>query len=181
MTPRPASLRRTRRAVGGGLVPARASGPRAGVRSGLEQGDLGLHGSGRKVRCSGCGPRGEQTGGEQLGSWVRAVRRAGRHLWEAPGSLLDLDLSPPRAPPRADKPGHQIPPRIHRPGAPLGIRTKASFLCHHALHSQPRVCRSIACGRVEVQVCDLRLARSEERRVGKECLRLCRSRWSPYH
>ena len=25
------------------------------------------------------------------------------------------------------------------------------------------------------------LHRSEERRVGKECLRLCRSRWSPYH
>ena len=25
------------------------------------------------------------------------------------------------------------------------------------------------------------LSRSEERRVGKECLRLCRSRWSPYH
>ena len=27
----------------------------------------------------------------------------------------------------------------------------------------------------------LRVLRSEERRVGKECLRLCRSRWSPYH
>ena len=27
----------------------------------------------------------------------------------------------------------------------------------------------------------LMMARSEERRVGKECLRLCRSRWSPYH
>ena len=27
----------------------------------------------------------------------------------------------------------------------------------------------------------LRSLRSEERRVGKECLRLCRSRWSPYH
>ena len=26
-----------------------------------------------------------------------------------------------------------------------------------------------------------RAVRSEERRVGKECLRLCRSRWSPYH
>ena len=26
-----------------------------------------------------------------------------------------------------------------------------------------------------------RQCRSEERRVGKECLRLCRSRWSPYH
>ena len=25
------------------------------------------------------------------------------------------------------------------------------------------------------------ITRSEERRVGKECLRLCRSRWSPYH
>ena len=24
-------------------------------------------------------------------------------------------------------------------------------------------------------------SRSEERRVGKECERLCRSRWSPYH
>ena len=24
-------------------------------------------------------------------------------------------------------------------------------------------------------------ARSEERRVGKECYALCRSRWSPYH
>ena len=23
--------------------------------------------------------------------------------------------------------------------------------------------------------------RSEERRVGKECLSVCRSRWSPYH
>jgi excinuclease ABC subunit A len=26
-----------------------------------------------------------------------------------------------------------------------------------------------------------RSTRSEERRVGKECRRLCRSRWSPYH
>ena len=25
------------------------------------------------------------------------------------------------------------------------------------------------------------LERSEERRVGKECQTLCRSRWSPYH
>src|SRR3546814_4656600 len=26
-----------------------------------------------------------------------------------------------------------------------------------------------------------RAARSEERRVGKECVSTCRSRWSPYH
>ena len=28
---------------------------------------------------------------------------------------------------------------------------------------------------------DLTDRRSEERRVGKECLSVCRSRWSPYH
>ena len=28
---------------------------------------------------------------------------------------------------------------------------------------------------------DIRIGRSEERRVGKECRALCRSRWSPYH
>ena len=28
---------------------------------------------------------------------------------------------------------------------------------------------------------DLMMVRSEERRVGKECSRSCRSRWSPYH
>src|SRR3546814_6619684 len=28
---------------------------------------------------------------------------------------------------------------------------------------------------------ELKLTRSEERRVGKECVSTCRSRWSPYH
>src|SRR3546814_2560571 len=28
---------------------------------------------------------------------------------------------------------------------------------------------------------DVTTARSEERRVGKECVSTCRSRWSPYH
>src|SRR3546814_21123339 len=45
-------------------------------------------------------------------------------------------------------------------------------------------------GRVEVEVNTLSdigqriaraLDRSEERRVGKECVSTCRSRWSPYH
>src|SRR3546814_14430253 len=31
------------------------------------------------------------------------------------------------------------------------------------------------------QKADVALGRSEERRVGKECVRTCRSRWSPYH
>src|SRR3546814_10654224 len=33
----------------------------------------------------------------------------------------------------------------------------------------------------DVEVGEGRLARSEERRVGKECVSTCRSRWSPYH
>src|SRR3546814_4206410 len=34
-----------------------------------------------------------------------------------------------------------------------------------------------------IQLAELRAreARSEERRVGKECVSTCRSRWSPYH
>ena len=31
------------------------------------------------------------------------------------------------------------------------------------------------------EINEIVVSRSEERRVGKECLRLCRSRWSPYH
>jgi CheY-like chemotaxis protein len=34
---------------------------------------------------------------------------------------------------------------------------------------------------VALDIRNLVLRRSEERRVGKECRRLCRSRWSPYH
>src|SRR3546814_14850048 len=32
-----------------------------------------------------------------------------------------------------------------------------------------------------ISVNDLQEGRSEERRVGKECVSTCRSRWSPYH
>src|SRR3546814_12165848 len=34
-------------------------------------------------------------------------------------------------------------------------------------------------GRLDVGMADV--LRSEERRVGKECVSTCRSRWSPYH
>ena len=34
---------------------------------------------------------------------------------------------------------------------------------------------------VKTLTCDNGDTRSEERRVGKECSLLCRSRWSPYH
>src|SRR3546814_6037374 len=35
--------------------------------------------------------------------------------------------------------------------------------------------------RLPVDGGNVRLSRSEERRVGKECVSTCRSRWSPYH
>src|SRR3546814_12672671 len=35
--------------------------------------------------------------------------------------------------------------------------------------------------RLESDLVELIDARSEERRVGKECVSTCRSRWSPYH
>src|SRR3546814_20100313 len=35
--------------------------------------------------------------------------------------------------------------------------------------------------RLEATAADAFQIRSEERRVGKECVRPCRSRWSPYH
>src|SRR3546814_5240444 len=36
-------------------------------------------------------------------------------------------------------------------------------------------------GRAGVDALGALAARSEERRVGKECVSTCRSRWSPYH
>src|SRR3546814_1075451 len=51
------------------------------------------------------------------------------------------------------------------------------------------VCHAVAGGRAQERYCPLDhrtgrdpgYARSEERRVGKECVSTCRSRWSPYH
>src|SRR3546814_1809260 len=42
-------------------------------------------------------------------------------------------------------------------------------------HAVPNAPRTIGLGMVFV------VLRSEERRVGKECVSPCRSRWSPYH
>src|SRR3546814_19504652 len=52
------------------------------------------------------------------------------------------------------------------------ITTEAGPVAHHiARHGPARVLREI----------DAKQQRSEERRVGKECVSTCRSRWSPYH
>ena len=49
--------------------------------------------------------------------------------------------------------------------------------CAKQADAVPRFANFCRCLQADTQ---LKL-RSEERRVGKECLRLCRSRWSPYH
>ena len=49
------------------------------------------------------------------------------------------------------------------------------------LQTNPHLLQMSAQEDVVIQVELEVVIRSEERRVGKECLRLCRSRWSPYH
>ena len=41
-----------------------------------------------------------------------------------------------------------------------------------------QVAHEVAKGQTPDEIANLR---SEERRVGKECASMCRSRWSPYH
>src|SRR3546814_13093056 len=69
----------------------------------------------------------------------------------------------------------------------LGHRPKRHHKRYQRLRSQTRrslaKCTSVLLFR-ELHHCELtvsHLQRSEERRVGKECVSTCRSRWSPYH
>src|SRR3546814_18092599 len=56
--------------------------------------------------------------------------------------------------------------------------SETSHLMAHALLLQDEPDRALA----ELEtVSPVHAARSEERRVGKECVSTCRSRWSPYH
>src|SRR3546814_17665296 len=77
----------------------------------------------------------------------------------------------------------------------------AAFVCHVDRARTPIIPRPIICrgdrvstvGSGSVEICvdvalqwndgynETVLARSEERRVGEECVSTCRSRWSPYH
>src|SRR3546814_4703579 len=58
----------------------------------------------------------------------------------------------------------------------IGV-TKVENYCASGTESFRGAVYAVASG-----ACDIALAmRSEERRVGKECVSTCRSRWSPYH
>src|SRR3546814_15382680 len=84
--------------------------------------------------------------------------------------------------------------RTQEPGA--GVKARELQLASHAYSAEPLTASAIALkalsltgeSKIERQWSLLELAgkltrrnRSEERRVGKECVSTCRSRWSPYH
>src|SRR3546814_3687395 len=48
---------------------------------------------------------------------------------------------------------------------------------HSGVHAGGAGRPTVRAARLHQDLCD----RSEERRVGKECVSTCRSRWSPYH
>src|SRR3546814_8230273 len=63
-------------------------------------------------------------------------------------------------------------------GRKLEIKGEASFIRAYAHFDLVRLFGDVPLVTKEVRSIS---ARSEERRVGKECVRTCRSRWSPYH
>ena len=71
-----------------------------------------------------------------------------------------------------------IPLTIRRRNGRPRILPPANMEAAEPRTQDPHVLRAIACAwgwRRKIEI------RSEERRVGKECSKQCRSRWSPYH
>src|SRR3546814_15564617 len=86
--------------------------------------------------------------------------------------------------------GNNGPQAGSEPSSGVGIRrslTPVRSTCHTSdLPERPWLVRKNWMTRplgdqVGASSCQLLVSRSEERRVGKECVSTCRSRWSPYH
>jgi branched-chain amino acid transport system permease protein len=87
----------------------------------------------------------------------------------------------------------RLAPLITAIGVSIVLQQLAMLTWGRSYHSVPALLPSathefMGASFTEVQVIIVAVAaltmtglRSEERRVGKECRRLCRSRWSPYH
>ena len=61
---------------------------------------------------------------------------------------------------------------------PTSARAEYVFGCLKANGETRQAINQCSCS---IDVIASLLPRSEERRIGKECYALCRSRWSPYH
>src|SRR3546814_20753689 len=103
---------------------------------------------------------------------INVVHYVGGHLWVllvlfTPGSVAILGIVHGLLRGGENTPDADDPERERRAYFALFVAlTLAAFLLMVALFTS-----SAALGN----------ARSEERRVGKECVSTCRSRWSPYH
>src|SRR3546814_14874735 len=62
-----------------------------------------------------------------------------------------------------------------------GIRRPSTSFTTYTLGWRRAACLSSTTTAIGQGVEELWTSRSEERRVGKECVSPCRSRWSPYH
>src|SRR3546814_13774166 len=67
---------------------------------------------------------------------------------------------------------------FRRPFVPADINTKLSDNVYYGKYRLPGICRFPGISSFDQTLTGIR---SEERRVGKECVSTCRSRWSPYH
>ena len=125
---------------------------------------------GAQRRC--CLPRSQETRAVRVGRWGCPLAHP------APGAWAPLLLHPrrPCAPPCLHRVNSfrpwplSVPPRAARP--PAQPAPRRGLVRHQR-------CPPVAFPAPGLVI--LIFNRSEERRVGKECLRLCRSRWSPYH
>ena len=98
-------------------------------------------------------------------------------------SASDGAKKDPQGRPHADPPAPTAPPAALVPPA-AATPGKGPEKSSKASRTQPcgRKERDGAAGKTKKEKGEREgKTRSEERRVGKECLRLCRSRWSPYH
>src|SRR3546814_13121474 len=71
------------------------------------------------------------------------------------------------------------------PGLALEPSTKPRpstiFLASRSIATEPQIITRSSAGFIGAMPRSANMRRSEERRVGKECVSTCRSRWSPYH
>src|SRR3546814_1602568 len=99
--------------------------------------------------------------------------------WSSDVCSSDLPRSGHGLPAVQSLPAYDGPRQLHT-GADLGAQD-AEGGGRQAGDEVPRACQDSRTGK-QVPRPTLRWpARSEERRVGKECVGTCRSRWSPYH
>ena len=81
---------------------------------------------------------------------------------------------------------NELPTIITKTLISAGVKAAASYGINKSMEKQDVWAQLIikivlTAVQITVDIADTRTWRSEERRVGKECLWLCRSRWSPYH